>query len=311
MPWMSSTESIPSMIINTIVTRPYFVVFFLTYLFGCSMHMGVKRALLFAVAGYLVAWLAEFSSIHNGIPFGSYYYIATTKGKELWFMGVPFMDSMSFVFLAWASYSMALAAVSPALRAGTTLYLLERKKIRYSREARLLGALFFVLLDVIIDPVALRGDRWFLGHIYGYPEPGLYFGVPIANFVGWFVVGFVLIWLLQTTDSFLEKRRAADWFGRRLTWRYVIGPSLYFGVLLFNLSVTFSIGEYGLAWVGALIVLAQVLFLYFLLKANLKRGAAACAVEAHLADFPGTTCPAQWPKGPSPLEHPGRSKGKF
>ena len=41
---------------------------------------------------------------------GHYYYIETTKGKELWVMGVPFMDSMSFVFLAWASYSMALMA---------------------------------------------------------------------------------------------------------------------------------------------------------------------------------------------------------
>ena len=32
-------------------------------------------------------------------------------GKELWVMGVPFMDSMSFHFLPWASYLMALMAV--------------------------------------------------------------------------------------------------------------------------------------------------------------------------------------------------------
>lgn len=271
--------------------RPYFVVFFLTYLFGCSMQMGVKRAVLFGIVGYLVAWLSEFSSIHNGIPFGHYYYIETTKGKELWVMGVPFMDSMSFVFLAWASYSMALMALSPVMRSGTIFYLLETKKIRYSIEASLLGAFFFVLLDVIIDPVALRGSRWFLGQIYGYSEPGIYFGIPITNFVGWFIVGFVLIWTLQTIDRFLEKKGAVDWSGRRPRWRYVIGSSLYFGVLLFNLTVTFSIGEYSLAWVGVLILLAQVSLLYFLLKGNLSRGATACAVEAHLADFPHVTCP--------------------
>jgi putative membrane protein len=288
---MSWTESIFAQLFNTVLMRPYFAVFFLTYLVGCSMHMGVKRATLFGIAGYLVAWLAELSSIHNGIPFGYYYYIETTKGKELWVMGVPFMDSMSFVFLAWASYSMALMAVSPVVRSGATLYLLETKKIRYSWEARLLGALFFVLLDIIIDPVALRGSRWFLGQIYGYPEPGLYFGVPVANFVGWFVVGCALIWALQIIDRFLEKAGASDWSGCRLTWRYVIGPSLYFGVLLFNLSVTFSIGEYVLAWVGVFIVLAEVSLLYLLLKGNLARGAAVCAVEAHLADFPGAVCP--------------------
>jgi putative membrane protein len=278
--------------------RPYFVVFLLTYLFGCSAHMGVKRAIFFGIAGYLVAWLSEFSSIHNGIPFGHYYYIETTKGKELWVMGVPFMDSMSFVFLAWASYSMALMAASPIVRSRATLYLLETKKIRYSVGTRLLGALFFVLLDVIIDPVALKGGKWFLGQIYGYPEPGLYFGVPISNFVGWFIVGFVMIWALQTIDRFLEKKRARDWSTRRLLWRYVVGPSLYFGVLLFNLSVTFSIGEYTLAWMGILIVFAQVSFLYFSLKGNLVRGAEACAVEAHLADFPGTVCPGAMVKKP-------------
>ena len=49
-------------------------------------------------------------------------------------------------------------------------------------------------LDVVIDPLAVRGDRWFLGRIFYYPEPGWYFGVPIANFVGWVVVGAAIAW---------------------------------------------------------------------------------------------------------------------
>jgi putative membrane protein len=209
------------------------------------------------------------------------------------------MDSMSFVFLAWASYSMALMAASPVVRSGATIYFLETKKIRYSVEARLLGALFFVLLDVIIDPVALRGSRWFLGQIYGYPETGLYFGVPISNFIGWFIVGLVLIYALQSIDRFLEKKGTRDWSGHRLRQRYVVGPSLYFGVLLFNLSVTFSIREYTLAWVGVFILLAQVSLFYFLLKGNLSRGTAACALDAHLADFPHVTCPVRVREKPS------------
>ena len=54
-----------------------------------------------------------------------------------------------------------------------------------------------VTLDIIIDPVALRGYRWFLGQIYGYPEGGVYFGVTISNFAGWFLVALVLIRVLQ------------------------------------------------------------------------------------------------------------------
>ena len=129
------------------------------------MHLGLIRALLFAALGYLLAWLSEYSSIHTGIPFGLYHYIETTKGEELWVMGVPFMDSMSFVFLAYAGYSMALMVISPILYSRGTIYLLETKKVRWSWGGTILGALFFVYLDIIIDPVALQGGRWFLGQI--------------------------------------------------------------------------------------------------------------------------------------------------
>lgn len=48
----------------------------------------------------------------------------------------------------------------------------------------------FTFSDVVIDPVALQDERWFLGNIYGYPQDGVYFGVPLANFAGWAVAGF-------------------------------------------------------------------------------------------------------------------------
>ncbi len=89
----------------------------------------MKRALLFAACGYVIAWASEYSSIHNGIPFGHYYYTYQTKGRELWVLGVPFMDSMSFVFLSYASYSVALFALSPAVRAASISWKTERSGI--------------------------------------------------------------------------------------------------------------------------------------------------------------------------------------
>ncbi len=118
-------------ILGTVVLRPYFVAFFLAYFLACSLHLGVLRAIIFAIAGYAIAWLSEFSSIHCGFPYGYYYYIEATRGRELWVLGVPFMDSMSFVFLSYASYSLALMAVSPLIRLGG-IYVLENRKIRYS-----------------------------------------------------------------------------------------------------------------------------------------------------------------------------------
>ena len=57
-----------------------------------------------------------------------------------------------------------------------------------------LAGLLMMWLDVVIDPLAVRGDRWFLGRIFYYPEPGWYFGVPLANFAGWVVVGAAIAW---------------------------------------------------------------------------------------------------------------------
>lgn len=277
-------------IAGTIILRPYFVAFLLAYFFACTLHLGLKRALLFAIAGYCIAWTSEYSSIHNGIPYGLYYYIHTTRGRELWVLGVPFMDSMSFVFLSYASYSLALFALSPAIR-DRGIYLLENNAIRHSMKVRLLGAFFCMCLDVIIDPVALQGSRWFLGQIYGYTERGIYFGIPISNFIGWFIVGFFLIYALQLIDRFLTAKKVKDYFCAACTWRYLLGPALYLGVVIFNLSVTFIIAEYTLFWTGILIVLLPLTLFVFIQRVRLDRTASDKAIEAHLHDFPGAVIP--------------------
>jgi uncharacterized membrane protein len=284
-------ESLFPQILNTILLRPYVFVFLLIYFFGCSMHFGMKRAFLFGIIGYFIAWLSEYSSIHNGIPYGYYYYIGQTKGKEIWILGVPFMDSISYVFLAYASYSMALTVISPVLFSRGTIYLLETREIRNSIYARILGAIFFVYLDIIIDPVTLLGNRWFLGQIYRYPEKGIYFGVPISNFIGWFIVGFLLIYALQKIDSFLHVKRTVGRFGYRYPWRFLIGPALYFGVLVFNISITFSIREYNLGWVGIFVILLPSFLLYSIIKLKLSSGNTDKALEAHLSDFPHAVIP--------------------
>ncbi len=284
------------LLVGTALLRPYVVAFFAVYLVGCSLQFGLKRTLLFAIAGYFIAWGSEFSSIHNGFPYGLYYYIESTAGRELWVKGVPLMDSASYVFLAYASYSTALLALCPLLRRrGHGFALLDTRRVRALPSARALAALLFVTLDIIIDPLALRGDRWFLGKIYGYPGGGIktYFGVPISNFIGWAAVGYLMAWAFQALDIFLHRgpilRRTPTWdvYGRGLPWRFLIGPALYLSVLLFNLSITFYIGEYNIGWAGVFITLPIAWLLFLLVKFQMKN-ADDEAVRAHLLDFPGS-----------------------
>jgi uncharacterized membrane protein len=175
---------------GTLILRPYVFIFLACYLALATLHLGLGRTLAFLVSGYLVAWTMEFSSIHTGFPFGLYIYIPATADRELWVAGVPLMDSLSYVFLAYASFTMALLALGRGSGQGGRYHPEDEKSLWNSWRVTILGATLTTTLDIIIDPVALRGYRWFLGQIYGYPEYGVYFGVPLSNFAGWFLVAF-------------------------------------------------------------------------------------------------------------------------
>jgi uncharacterized membrane protein len=238
---------------GTLLLRPYVFLFLACYLVLATWQFGAARTLAFLVTGYLVAWLAELSSIHTGFPFGWYIYIPATLDQELWVAGVPFMDSLSYVFLAYASYSLALLALSPGRWQGWRFFLETDSPLLYSWRSTILGAVLMTTLDVVIDPVALRGYRWFLGQIYGYPEPGFYFGIPLANFAGWLLVSLILIRLLQFLLARLPAGALWDWGQRDIPGQALLGPGLYFGILAFNLIITLWIGEPTLFLAGVFI----------------------------------------------------------
>ncbi len=272
---------------STILLRPYVFIFLAVYVLAGATHMGWRRTLAYIPVGYGLAWISEYSSIHWGFPYGDYYYIHDTMEKELWVMGVPFMDSLSYVFLSYCSYATAIFLLSPVCFKDWRVFILETRSGRRGWSTLVLGAFLFVLLDIIIDPVALQGYRWFLGQIYGYRHPGIYFGIPMSNFGGWLLVGFVLVGALQRLDgvSLLEERAPNGY--QPWPWVCLTGPALYFGVLAFNLSVTFWIGESLLGTVGLLILFyTGLMAVFFTLykQARISRG----DVTDHLDDFPAS-----------------------
>jgi len=146
------------------------------------------------------------------------------------------MDSLSFTFLAYAAFCLARVAM-----AGRGV---SRVTVAVS------AGLFMMLLDVVIDPLAVRGDRWFLGRIFYYPEGGAYFGVPLTNFVGWWIVGAIGVGGYLALSGVTAPGRP---------W---LGVAVYYAVLAFNLAVTAWIGEWTLAGSGAAVHAALGLSLY-------------------------------------------------
>jgi putative membrane protein len=236
--------------IGTFTMRPYVFAFFAAFLLVCVPHIGWRRTMTFTLVGYLIAFGSEWLSINTGFPYGWYYYIDTTSSRELWVAGVPFFDSLSYVFLSYCSYSTALFIISPLKAWRWNIVTLETRRLRRSFAALLLGSFLQTFLDIVIDPVALQGKRWFLGQIYGYREAGIHFGVPLSNYAGWLLTSFCLIAALQLIDVRRLDETASGLVS--IPFHSLIGPTLYLSVLIFNIAMTLIIGERFMALCGVL-----------------------------------------------------------
>jgi putative membrane protein len=231
----TSFPALGHLLVGTLLLRPYVLVFLAVFAVVAARDLGALRMIGFLFWGFAVAFAAEYASTRVGIPFGLYHYTGETRGVELYLANVPFFDSLSFPFLAYASFCLARRALGAAGRGRVVV----------------LSGVLMMLLDVVIDPIAVRGDQWFLGRIFYYPEGGAYFGVPLSNFGGWLLVG----WL--TVGGYVAATRGS---GDPVTPGPGVG--LYYGVLLFNLAITWWIGEIPLLGVGILVHIAVFLLLY-------------------------------------------------
>ena len=249
---LDAVWSVVGLLGGTFAMRPYVIGFLAFFLAVGIRDLGRARTLGFLLWGFLVALVAELSSTRGGLPFGLYHYTGATAGAELFLGNVPFFSPLSFPFLAYASFCLARRALGP----GWTGSRLGRLRLVA------LSAVLMTLLDVVIDPLAVRGERWFLGHLFAYPEGGIYFGVPLSNFVGWLLVGWA------TVGGYVWAAGAARPGSPRP------GIALYYLVLAVNLTMTLWIGELLIAAAGIVVQSVVFLLLYNLSRVSPGRWSA-------------------------------------
>jgi putative membrane protein len=259
---MATLVELARLLAGTFVHRPYVFAFLGCYLVLARRQLGGRGLLLYTGLSYAIAFGAEYSSTRDGFPFGRYVYVDGARSTELWISNVPLWDSLSFVFLSYFSWILAAGLLAPRGPGASARGL----------GSAMLGGALMMLLDVVIDPLTLLGDRWFLGRIYYYPEPGPYFGVTVSNFGGWFLVGAATIAAFQRVSGML---------------RLELGPvpvagaaGVYAGVLLFNLTITAWIGEWRLFAASAAVAGATLAACFARLRHRSGRGTAVAGCES-------------------------------
>ena len=142
---------------------------------AASLRYGWLRGMLAGVSVIVLSYFVEALGVETGFPFGIYRYtnVLLPRLPE----GVPMAVMFAWVLIVLGVYGC-----------------LRIEKRRLGIVSALLGAALATLLDLEIEPVAFH-----IEHYWQWFAPGLpnYYGVPIANFVAWFVVAFILLLLVD------------------------------------------------------------------------------------------------------------------
>jgi len=221
--------------------RPYVTLFMVFFLALSIIEQGRARTFWWVISSYLIALLAEWGSIHYGIPFGDYTYHYEALQNDLVILGVPFFDTISFSFLSYVSFSFGQFLLAPLERQGLDIQRASRWDQRYTLTSLLLGAFLMMVVDWIVDPIANLGDFWFLGKIYHYPEPGIHFGVTFANYCGWFIVALATLATNGWLDRWWGQKESTPFKATSLKGSGLFAPLFWFGIVGFQLGLTYWI----------------------------------------------------------------------
>lgn len=121
------------------------------------------------------AWLAEMAGSRFGLIFGHYDYSSILQPQ---LAGVPVLIPLAWAMLLPPSWAIASRFVSP------------RHTLRFA----LVSGLVFTAWDLYLDP------QWVARGLWIWETPGLYFGIPLSNYLGWVVTSAVLTYLIQPND---------------------------------------------------------------------------------------------------------------
>src|SRR5256712_4462659 len=162
-------EGLFTAIAPNVITFPIFVVFLFAFiLIHGTRRYGWKGIVVFIAVTLIVSNILENLSIVTGFPFGHYYYTAAL-GPKLFLVPILIGPSyVSFGYLAWVLSTILVGEVR------------RRSSFLATVAVSLVASFIMVAWDLSLDPTASTIQQNWI-----WTQGGVYFGVPISNFLGW------------------------------------------------------------------------------------------------------------------------------
>jgi uncharacterized membrane protein len=205
---------------------------------------GVRNIIIFAAITFIVSWCLESLSIATGFPFGNYHYTGAGKIGEVPWVIMP--AYLSTGYLAWMIAHILTDHFGPTLKRKDVLLL------------PFIGAFVMVMWDLVMDPIhsTIRLE-WI------WENGGFYFGVPITNFIGWFLTVFLFFLLFSIYYHGWGSKGKQSEIRDRSFWLVV--PMMYLGVAMESLLIPFVvILSPNITWSMSLITVFTMVFVTIL-----------------------------------------------
>ncbi len=190
-------------------------------------ELGWKRMAFFAFWGCLLGGLSEVMGTMQWVtigdlvlPFGEYEYTQ--------WLGPKFADHVPY-FIPASWFAMSIVSFDLARRLSDTrwVYLL-------------VATCFMVLWDVSLDP-AMNGAGSAIGSVtfWSYPQGGFYYGMPLSNWMGWFIVSYLIM-------------LGYEYIGGGMNTEHPWAPMVYLLNCVFPLGILMLQGMYVAVGVGVI-----------------------------------------------------------
>jgi len=125
------------------------------------------KFVLFLILIYIPTFFAEWIGVHTHLLFGNYFY-GSTMGYKLG--GIPIIMGITWFLLIYST--------------GTAMQQLGMRNVLLRV---ITGSAILVLLDMLIEPIAMRFDYWhWVGDI-----------VPLKNYWGWLLVSVIMLFVFE------------------------------------------------------------------------------------------------------------------
>ncbi len=158
---------------------------YLYFLFHGSMIWGWLNIITFVIISFFIGIFIEIIGTKTGLIFGGKYDFNLKLSPGPSISGIPLI-----IPLSWSGLTYMILNYCELILGGSF-----NSWSNQNITLLLLPSILMVLIDLILDPIAVDEKRW------SWKKSGAYYGVPLLNFVGWLFTTFLILFTFQLFQS--------------------------------------------------------------------------------------------------------------